>query len=184
MELKRRPAANVWQGQEVPQATMELKRRPAANVWQGQEAPGLQWTSMRVTTHLREDRRKGLAFDVTLRTPPVPCDLPAGWTVQGGVEFDCNPGNLSSLPHVWPIEDLQAILGQSGLIWRHRAVQDWAGSFRVAGQPAGGIELDCNLGNLLSLPHVWPIEDLRAVQVDLELACLGVPATICATTHD
>ena len=91
----------MQQVQEVPQATVELKRRLAANVWQGQEAPGLQWTSMRVTTHLREDRRKGLAFDVTLRTPPVPCDLPAGWAVQGGVEFDCNPGNLSSLLHVW-----------------------------------------------------------------------------------
>ena len=163
MELKGRPAANVWQGREAPRAAMELKARSGTFAGRSTQGPRVR----RNTQH-----------------PPVPCDLPAGWTVQGGVEFDCNPGNLSSLPHVWPIEDLQAILGQSGLIWRHRAVQDWAGSFRVAGQPAGGSELDCNLGNLLSLPHVWPIEDLRAVQVDLELACLGVPATICATTHD
>ncbi len=79
MELKRHPAANVWQGQEASRATVDLNAR--CDTFAGRSTQG-----SRVRRNTQD--------------PPVPCDLPAGWAVQGGVEFDCNPGDLSSLPHV------------------------------------------------------------------------------------
>ena len=66
----------------------------------------------------REDQRKGLAFDEALSTPPGSLrSAVAGWQSIGGIELHCSLGNLSSLPDVSPIEDLQAVLGRSGLIW-------------------------------------------------------------------
>ena len=146
--------------------------------------PRLQWNSRRVPAHSanwnpRVGKINARASRSTKHSAP-PRFLMIGRLAgqsKGGIELDCNLGNLSSLPHVWPIEDLQAILGQSGLIWRHRAVQDWAGSFRVAGQPAGGIELDCNLGISRPCHTFGPLKTYRQFWVDLELACLGVPAT-------